>query len=78
LVWDASGDLSFDLKAGYSEVSGGAINFNAAFAIPTFVSIFGSPTFNPDYALGIVVRRKKAKKTRAFEGLFGDAIVTLC
>jgi len=33
--------------------------------------------FNPDYALGIVARRKRAKKTRAFEGLFGDAIVTL-
>jgi len=33
--------------------------------------------FNPDYASGIVARRKRAKKTRAFEGLFGDAIVTL-
>jgi len=32
---------------------------------------------NPDYALGIVARRKRVKKTRAFEGLFGDAIVTL-
>lgn len=46
LMWDASDDLSFDLKVGYSEVSGGAINFNAAFAIPAFVNIFGSPTFN--------------------------------
>ncbi|MDB4511962.1 TonB-dependent receptor [Arenicella sp.] len=48
LVWDASDDLSFDFKAGYSEVSGGAINFNAAFAIPAFVDVFGSPTFNAD------------------------------
>lgn len=48
VVWDANDELSFDLKAGYSEVSGGAINFNAAFAIPAFVSIFGSPTFNAD------------------------------
>ncbi len=48
LVWDASEDLSFDFKAGYSDVSAGAINFNAAFAIPAFVSIFGSPTFNSD------------------------------
>jgi len=48
LLWDASEDLSFDLKAGASKVSGGAINFNAAFAIPAFVSIFGSPAFNSD------------------------------
>jgi len=48
LIWDYSDDLSFDLKLGRSEVSGGAINFNAAFAIPAFVSIFGSPTFNQD------------------------------
>jgi len=48
LVWDANDKLSLDMKAGYSKVSGGAINFNAAFAIPAFVSIFGSPTFNAD------------------------------
>lgn len=46
LLWDASEDLSFDLKAGVSKVSGGAINFNAAFAIPAFVTNFGSPAFN--------------------------------
>jgi len=42
-----------------------------------WVKILRLNTFNPDYALGIVARRKRAKKTRAFEGLFGDAIVTL-
>eukprot|EP00903_Cladosiphon_okamuranus_P004329 g4327.t1 len=46
LVWDATDALSYDLKLGYSKVSAGAINFNAAFAIPAFVDIFGSPTFN--------------------------------
>ena len=46
LVWDASDVLSFDFKAGVSKVSAGAINFNAAFAIPAFVTNFGSPTFN--------------------------------
>lgn len=46
VVWDANDTTSFDFKAGYSKVSGGAINFNAAFAIPAFVDIFGSPTFN--------------------------------
>ena len=34
--------------AGYSEVEGGAINFNAAFAIPAFVDFLGSPTFWAD------------------------------
>lgn len=46
LVWDATDALSYDLKLGYSNVSAGAINFNAAFAIPAFVDVFGSPTFN--------------------------------
>ncbi len=46
LLWDVNDNLSFDLKAGVSKVSAGAINFNAAFAIPAFVTNFGSPTFN--------------------------------
>lgn len=48
LVWEPNEDLSLDFKAGYSEVSAGAINFNAAFAIPAFVSVFGSESFNSD------------------------------
>jgi len=48
LLWDANERLSLDFKAGLSKVSGGAINFNAAFAIPNFVTVFGSPTFNSD------------------------------
>ncbi len=48
LLMDVNDDTTLDLKIGYSEVSGGAINFNAAFAIPAFVNIFGSPTFNQD------------------------------
>ena len=30
LIWNVNDDLSFDFRAGYSEVEGGAINFNAA------------------------------------------------
>ncbi len=48
LVWEPSENLSLDFKAGYSEVSSGAINFNAAFAIPAFVDIFGTQAFNSD------------------------------
>jgi iron complex outermembrane recepter protein len=48
LIWNASEDLSFDFRAGYSEVEGGAINFNAAFAIPAFEQAFGGPAFFQD------------------------------
>ena len=39
LMWDTGDDLSWDLRAGMSDVSGGAINFNAVFAIPAFNAI---------------------------------------
>jgi iron complex outermembrane receptor protein len=48
LVWNATDDLSLDFRAGYSEVEAGAINFNAAFAIPAFVDAFGAPNYNQD------------------------------
>ena len=48
LVWDVSDDLELDFRAGYTDVSGGAINFNAAFAIPAFEAAFGSPAFFAD------------------------------
>jgi iron complex outermembrane receptor protein len=49
LIWDVSEDLSLDMRAGMSEVSGGAINFNAVFAIPMFAEGFGlGPTFFAD------------------------------
>ncbi|MEM1144839.1 MAG: TonB-dependent receptor, partial [Pseudomonadota bacterium] len=41
-------DLTLDFRAGYSDVAAGAINFNAAFAIPAFVDNFGAPNFNQD------------------------------
>jgi iron complex outermembrane receptor protein len=48
LVWNVSDDLELDFRAGYTDVSGGAINFNAAFAIPAFEAAFGSPAFFAD------------------------------
>ncbi|MHA7816288.1 MAG: TonB-dependent receptor [Pseudohaliea sp.] len=48
LIWNATPDLTFDLRAGYSEVKGGAINYNAAFAIPAFVDVFGQPNYFQD------------------------------
>ena len=48
VIWDISDTTSLDVRAGYSQAEGGAINFNAAFAIPQFVAVFGSPTFAAD------------------------------
>jgi len=47
-IWSVSDDLEIDMRAGYSEVKGGAINFNAAFAIPLFVDVLGSESYFAD------------------------------
>ena len=36
VIWDISDVTTLDVRAGYSQAKGGAINFNAAFAIPAF------------------------------------------
>ena len=36
---------TIDVKAKYSKINAGAINFNAAFALPYFASAFGNPDF---------------------------------
>ena len=41
-------NLKLDIRAGMSRVEGGAINFNAGFAIPAFVEAFGSSNYNAD------------------------------
>ncbi len=48
LIWNVNEDTKVDFRAGYSEVKGGAINFNAVFAVPGFVNAFGSDTFFAD------------------------------
>ena len=48
LIWNVSEDLSFDFRGGYSEVEAGAINFNAAFAIPKFGADFGGGNYYQD------------------------------
>ena len=47
-IWTVNDDLEIDFRAGYSEASGGAINFNAAFAIPQFVNVLGSESYFAD------------------------------
>ena len=48
LLWDINEKTTLDLRASTSSVEGGAINFNAAFAIPVFETAFGSGTFFQD------------------------------
>ena len=46
LIWDATELLTLDMRASRSEVKGGAINFNAVFALPSFVDAFAQPAYN--------------------------------
>ncbi len=45
-IWEPNDNMRIDTRLGHSNVEGGAINFNAAFAIPDFAAFFGSPNFD--------------------------------
>ena len=47
LIFEPNEDWKIDTRAAYSEVEGGAINFNAVFALPAFAANFG-PSFFAD------------------------------
>ncbi len=46
LIWDVSDELTLDMRAGLSKVEGGALNYNAVFALPSFVNAFNQPAYN--------------------------------
>ena len=48
MIWEPTDDVTVDFHANYAQAKGGAINFNAVFAIPAFVSVLGSPEFFAD------------------------------
>ncbi|MEN7342199.1 MAG: TonB-dependent receptor [Pseudomonadota bacterium] len=48
LDWDVTEDLTLDFRVGSSQVDGGAINFNAVFAIPGFEAAFNQPAYFAD------------------------------
>jgi iron complex outermembrane receptor protein len=48
LMWDATENLSLDFRFARSEVEGGAINFNAVFALPSFETAFAQPAYFAD------------------------------
>ena len=45
-IYEPSDSFRLDARVGHSEVEGGAINFNAGFAIPAFAAAFGAPNFD--------------------------------
>ncbi|MCH9696011.1 MAG: TonB-dependent receptor [Gammaproteobacteria bacterium] len=47
-IFTPNDNLKIDARIGHSEVEGGAINFNAGFAIPDFAAFFGAPNFDQD------------------------------
>jgi len=48
LIFDVNDNFSLDVRGGVSQVEGGAINFNAVFAIPLFETILSEPAFFAD------------------------------
>ena len=44
LVWDASDELSIDVKARYGEVDAGSIVFNSTFNLPVYADVTGTPS----------------------------------
>jgi len=48
MIWQASDDVTVDFRSATAKAKGGAINFNAVFAIPAFVPFLGSPQFFAD------------------------------
>ena len=48
LIWEPSERLSVDMVGSYRDVKGGAINFNAVFALPGAAEALGNPSLNED------------------------------
>ncbi len=47
-IFEPNDNFRLDARLGHSNVDGGAINFNAGFAIPAFAAFFGAPGFDAD------------------------------
>ncbi len=45
-IYEPNDNFRLDTRIGHSNVEGGAINFNAGFAIPAFAAAFGAPNFD--------------------------------
>ena len=69
LIFEPNDQLTWDLRAGYSEVEGGAINFNAVFAIPAFNAIgtnFFADVNDHDFTFAFNVPGENKQETAEF------------
>ncbi len=71
MVWDISDSFSLDFRGATRKVEGGAINFNAVFAIPAFVPFLGSDAFfadvnEHDFTFGFNVPGENEQETSEF------------
>ena len=69
LIFDPNDQLKLDFRAGYSEVKGGAINFNAVFAIPAFNAIgseFHADVNDHDFTFAFNVPGENEQETTEF------------
>jgi iron complex outermembrane receptor protein len=69
VIFEPSERMTWDFRAGYSEVSGGAINFNAVFAIPAFNAIgseFHADVNDHDFTFAFNVPGENEQETTEF------------
>jgi iron complex outermembrane receptor protein len=71
LIWEVSDSMTVDFRGSASKVEGGAINFNAVFAIPAFEAALGSPAFfadvnEHDFVFGFNVPGENEQETQEF------------
>ncbi len=71
MVWQVSDSFTMDFRGSTKKVDGGAINFNAAFAIPAFVPFLGSEAFfadvnDHDFTFAFNVPGENEQKTNEF------------
>jgi iron complex outermembrane receptor protein len=71
MIWEVSDTFSLDFRGATKKVEGGAINFNAVFAIPLFADFLASPAFFADvnqheFVFGFNVPGENEQKTNEF------------
>jgi len=71
MVWTVNDKTTVDFRASTARAEGGAINFNAVFAIPAFVDFLGSPTFfsdvnDHDFVFAFNVPGENTQRTNEF------------
>jgi iron complex outermembrane receptor protein len=71
MIWTINDTTTVDFRAGTTRADGGAINFNAVFAIPAFVPFLGSPAFfadvnDHDFVFGFNVPGENVQRTNEF------------